>query len=78
MAMYSGPGPAFSAEIFPTNIRVSALSLGYNTGVALTGGMAPFIATYLIKITNNAAALILYHSCGDRVSDCNLYVAGNV
>ena len=50
-AAFSGPGAAALAEIFPTKIRVSALSLGYNTGVVIFGGMAPFICTYLIMST---------------------------
>jgi MHS family proline/betaine transporter-like MFS transporter len=57
--MYAGPGPAFQAEVFPTNVRVSTLSLGYNIG-GLTGGVAPFIAIYLIKVTNNNAAPSFY------------------
>jgi MHS family proline/betaine transporter-like MFS transporter len=59
MSMYAGPGPAFQAEVFPTNVRVSTLSLGYNIG-GLTGGVAPFIAIYLIKVTNNNAAPSFY------------------
>ncbi|UOF89002.1 metabolite/H+ symporter [Fodinisporobacter ferrooxydans] len=52
-AMYSGTGPAALAELFPTRVRNSALSVGYNLGVALFGGTAPFIATYLISVTHN-------------------------
>jgi MFS transporter, MHS family, proline/betaine transporter len=52
-AMYSGAGPAALAELFPTRVRNSALSVGYNLGVALFGGTAPFIATYLISATHN-------------------------
>lgn len=53
LAMFSGPGVAFIAEIFPTNVRVSTLSIGYNLVVALSGGTAPFIATYLVSKTGN-------------------------
>lgn len=59
-AMFSGPGAAALAEIFPTTIRLSALSLGYNTGVVLFGGMAPFICTYLIMTTKNKMAPSFY------------------
>jgi len=60
LAMFSGAGIAFSAEIFPTNVRVSTLSVGYNIMVAAAGGMAPFIATYLIKVTDNNIAPAFY------------------
>jgi len=60
LAMFSGAGIAFSAEIFPTAVRVSTLSIGYNIMVAAAGGMAPFIATYLIKVTGNNVAPAFY------------------
>lgn len=53
LAMFSGPGVAFIAEIFPTNVRVSTLSIGYNLVVALLGGTAPFVATYLVAKTGD-------------------------
>jgi MFS transporter, MHS family, proline/betaine transporter len=53
IAAFSGPGPAAIAELFPTEVRASALSVGYNIAVAAFGGTAPFIATYLISATGN-------------------------
>lgn len=53
IAAFSGPGPAAIAEIFPTEVRSSALSVGYNISVAVFGGTAPFISTYLISKTGN-------------------------
>lgn len=53
LSMFSGPGVAFIAEIFPTNVRYSTLSIGYNIVTAIFGGMAPFIATYLVSATHN-------------------------
>ena len=67
-AAFSGPGAAALAEIFPTKIRVSALSLGYNTGVVLFGGMAPFICTYLIMTTHNTMAPSFYVVAGGAIS----------
>ena len=60
LSMFSGPCVAFIAEIFPTNVRCSTLSIGYNVVVALAGGMTPFIATYLVSITNNNLAPSFY------------------
>lgn len=59
-AMFSGPGPAAIAEMFPTRVRNSSLSVGYNIGVALFGGTAPFIATYLIHSTGNKLSPTFY------------------
>ena len=67
-AAFSGPGAAALAEIFPTKIRLSALSLGYNTGVVLFGGMAPFICTYLIMTTHNIMAPSFYVVAGGAIS----------
>lgn len=57
---FAGPGPAALAELFPTRIRNSSLSIGYNFGVALFGGTAPFIATALIGMTGNQVAPTFY------------------
>ncbi|MBA4494324.1 MFS transporter [Paenactinomyces guangxiensis] len=59
-AAYSGPGPAAIAEVFPTKIRASALSVGYNISVAAFGGTAPFIATYLISATGDNTSPTYY------------------
>ena len=48
LAMYAGPLCAILAELFPTKVRFTALSIGYGMSVTLFGGLAPFIAEYLI------------------------------
>jgi len=53
LSFFSGPCPAAYSEIFPTKVRYTALSIGYNIAVAVFGGFAPFIATWLIKVTGN-------------------------
>jgi MHS family proline/betaine transporter-like MFS transporter len=53
ISLFSGPGPAALVEMFPTNVRYSALGISYNLAVAAFGGTAPFIATYLISRTGN-------------------------
>ena len=50
LALYAGAAPATYAEIFPTRVRYTALSIGYNLAVAIFGGFAPFIATWLIAV----------------------------
>jgi MHS family proline/betaine transporter-like MFS transporter len=56
LACYSGAAVALYAEIFPTRVRYTALSLPYNVAVAIFGGFAPFIATYLIQFTGSKQA----------------------
>jgi MHS family proline/betaine transporter-like MFS transporter len=60
LAMYAGPGPAVYAELFPTRVRYTALSVGYNIPVAIFGGFAPFIAQWLIGATGSAIAPAFY------------------
>jgi MHS family proline/betaine transporter-like MFS transporter len=53
LALYSGAGPAAISEIFPTHLRSTWMSSGYALAVAIFGGFAPFIATWLIQITGS-------------------------
>lgn len=52
-SMLQGVAPAAMAEVFPTRIRYTGLSVSYNTAMALFGGTAPLAATWLIKIAGN-------------------------
>lgn len=49
-------------ENFPARIRYSGISLGYNIGLAIFGGTAPFIASSLIETTHNPIAPAYYLS----------------
>jgi MHS family proline/betaine transporter-like MFS transporter len=60
LALYAGAGPAVYAELFPTRVRYTALSIGYNIPVAIFGGFAPFIATWLIQATGSILAPVVY------------------
>ncbi len=53
LSLYAGACPATYSELFPTRVRYTALSIGYNIAVAIFGGFAPYIATNLIKLTGN-------------------------
>ncbi|MDA2920875.1 MFS transporter [Desulfobacterota bacterium AH_259_B03_O07] len=53
LAMVFGPFGAMMVELFPTKVRMSAVSIGYNVGFAVFGGTAPFVATYLIEATGS-------------------------
>jgi len=50
-APYAATCASFLTEIIPTRVRYTSMSVGYNTAVAIFGGFAPFIATWLVKTT---------------------------
>ncbi len=47
-AMY-GPQAAFFSELFGTNVRYSGASIGYQLASPFAGGLAPLIATAMLK-----------------------------
>lgn len=47
-------------EIFPAEVRYTALSFAFNMGLAIFGGTCPLIATWLIKLTGQATAPAFY------------------
>ncbi|WP_084727054.1 MFS transporter [Rhodococcoides yunnanense] len=51
LAAVAGVMPATLAEMFPTNVRFSAMSIGWNFSNTLFGGTAPLLATLLISST---------------------------
>jgi MFS family permease len=57
--MYAGQ-PAIMAEMFPTRMRYSGVSLGYQVTSIVAGSMAPIIATALLRDTGSWLAVALY------------------
>ena len=51
---------AAGAELFATRVRSSGYSIGYNVSVALFGGTAPYVATWLVARTGNDLAPAYY------------------
>ena len=60
ISLFSGPGPAAIAEIFPTRSRSLWMTTGYALSVAIFGGFAPFIATWLISATGSPISPVYY------------------
>ena len=60
LSVYSGPMPAALVELFPARERYTGLSIGYNLSLALFGGTAPLVATFLIRETGNIMAPSFY------------------
>ncbi|KUI41272.1 MFS transporter [Mycobacterium sp. IS-1590] len=57
--MYS-PQPAIMAEMFPTRMRYSGVSLGYQVTSIIAGSLAPAIATWLLDRFGSAVPIALY------------------
>jgi len=55
-----GAMPVAMADLFPARLRYSAMAIGYNITLAIFGGTAPLIATWLIKKTGSLAAPAWY------------------
>jgi len=60
IGMAFGLQGAMVVEIFPLSTRVTSMSFAYSVTLALTGGMAPLIATWLIEGLNQPMASALY------------------
>jgi proline/betaine transport protein TphA len=52
--------PTMLAEMFPTAIRASGVSIGYNIGQAVFGGTIPLISLALVELTGNKYVPALY------------------
>ena len=48
-ACFWGAIPATMVELVPHRLRCTVLSVGYNTGMAVLGGLTPMVAVYTIK-----------------------------
>ncbi|CAB3395284.1 MFS transporter [Kyrpidia spormannii] len=58
-ALY-GPQAAFIAEHFPTNLRYSGASIGYQLASVVAGGPAPLIATWLLHTYGTGYSISVY------------------
>ena len=59
-AVFASTALAAGAELFATRVRSSGYSIGYNISVALFGGTAPYVATWLVARTGNDIAPAYY------------------
>ena len=60
LACYFAPLLAAMISLFPTEVRVTGFSIGYNIPLALFGGTSPLVATYLIHETQMQLAPAFY------------------
>jgi MFS transporter, MHS family, proline/betaine transporter len=60
LAMALGLQGAMVVEIFPLRTRVTSMSFAYSITLALAGGLAPFVATWLIDVAGSPTAPAFY------------------
>lgn len=60
LACNDGVLATFLSEMFPADVRYSGFSLSFNTGNAIFGGTASYVATFLIASTGNSFAPAFY------------------
>jgi MHS family proline/betaine transporter-like MFS transporter len=66
MLIYTAPASTVLAELFPTEIRATGISISYSLGVATFGGFTPMILTALINETG-APVSVAYYLMGTSV-----------
>ncbi|MGL5784744.1 MAG: MFS transporter [Alphaproteobacteria bacterium] len=74
MGFYFAPLAAVIAEMFPTSVRSSGLSLAHNLSMSIFGGNAIMIAFWLIKHTGNPASPAFYLMGAAALSLVGLYL----
>jgi MHS family proline/betaine transporter-like MFS transporter len=70
LTLYTGVIATILSEMFPTNVRYTALSVSYGFAVAIFGGFAPYIATFLVHVTGDVLAPSYYVMAAAVVSGC--------
>lgn len=68
MGVFFAPIPATLVELFPLYVRYSGLSISHSISMAVFGGSAPIMATWLIHLTGTNAAPALYLGIGSLIS----------
>jgi metabolite-proton symporter len=73
-AMY-GPQAAFISELFPTRVRYSGASVGYQLAGVLGGALAPIISIALLKRFDSALPVSLYVLGGLLITIVSVWLA---
>jgi MFS transporter, MHS family, proline/betaine transporter len=60
LVLILGTIPSTLPALFPTEVRYSGFAISYNISVALFGGTAPYVATYLVSATGSNYAPAFY------------------
>lgn len=72
-----GPMAAFCAELFSTKVRYTGVSLGYQSGSVLGGGLSPVVATALLTGSGGQSwPISVYLVCGAAITIVCLAITG--
>jgi MFS transporter, MHS family, proline/betaine transporter len=75
MALYFAPLPGLLSNMFPAAIRGTGLSVAYNVGVTVLGGIAPLVLTWLLQVTGSLQAPSIYYMVIAVISLVGLFFA---
>lgn len=75
-AFMYGPLAAYVTELFPTKVRYSGISLGFQLAGIVGGGLAPLIATWLLTSYNSSMAVAVYVSLALALTTASILLAG--
>ncbi|MDO5498195.1 MAG: MFS transporter [Propionibacteriaceae bacterium] len=62
MCLYFAPMPALLSDFFPIEVRGSGMTIAYSFGVAIFGGFAPLILSWLVGVTQVLTVPGFYYS----------------
>lgn len=74
-ALMHGPQAAFYSELFKTQVRYSGAATAYHLSAALSGGLAPILATLLIAETNSTTGVSIYMILMGCITILSVYLA---
>lgn len=75
-ALMYGPLAAYVTELFPTNVRYSGISLGFQLAGIFGGGLAPLIATGLLATYASSTAVAVYVFLALGLTTVSIVLAG--
>jgi MFS transporter, MHS family, proline/betaine transporter len=68
IGIFAGTCPATMAEMFPTHLRTTGVSIGYGMSVTIFGGFASVISESLIKVTGSDLSPSFFVICTALIS----------
>ena len=68
ISAYASPIPAALTEMFPTNVRVSSVGVGYNLAYAIFGGTTPMVCVWLIQKEHSDLSFAWYIMAAAAIS----------
>jgi MFS transporter, MHS family, proline/betaine transporter len=74
MGIYFAPVSVILVEMFPAKVRYSGISIAHNVSMAVFGGSAPWLATWVIKYSGDVLAPSYYLMVASLLSMVGLFL----